>query len=222
MRVLNYVINGWRCTRSSPPERIPQAWLPLQPPLMAKELFMKLRMIMMTCLLMPTLGWTADGQLTMPDFRGLAEKATDSVHISLGPWLLHTVGRFMDYDTHSDPDSAATKRLLSGIKSIEIHSFTFATDFAYSMADIDAVRRQLSAPGWSQLMQVRDGKKQENVDMYLMMDHNHTSGFALIASEPREFTIINIVGSFNPEDLPELQKQLHIHESKSGQARLLM
>jgi hypothetical protein len=182
---------------------------------------MKLRVFLMTCLLMPALGWTADGQLKMPDFRGLAEKATDSVHISLGPWLLHTAAHFIS-DSDSDPDSAATKRLFCGIKSIEIHSFTFATDFAYSLADIDSVRRQLSAPGWSQLMQVHNSKKNENVDMYVMMVDNHAGGFALIASEPREFTIINIVGSFNPDDLPELQKHLHIHESQLGHARLLM
>jgi hypothetical protein len=180
---------------------------------------MKLRVLLMTCLLVPSFGWSADGRLKLPDFKGLAEKATDSVHISLGPWLLHTFGHFID---DSDPDDAATKRMLSGIKSIEIHSFTFATDFAYSAADIDSVRRQLSAPGWSQLMQVRDSKKNENVDMYVMMDDNHAGGFALIASEPREFTIINIVGSFNPDDLPKLQKHLHIHESNVAGTRLLM
>jgi Domain of unknown function (DUF4252) len=180
---------------------------------------MKLRVLLMTCLLIPSLGWSADARLKLPDFKGLAEKATDSVHISLGPWLLHTVGHFI---SDSDVDDADTKRMLSSIKSIEIHSFTFATDFAYSVADIDSVRRQLSAPGWSQLVQVRDSKTNENVDMYVMMDDNHAGGFALIASEPREFTIINIVGSFNPDDLPKLQKQLHLHQSKIASTRLLM
>jgi hypothetical protein len=180
---------------------------------------MKLRVLLMSCLLIPTLSWAADGKLKLPDFKGLSEKATDSVHISLGPWLLQMASGFI---SDSDTDGADTKRMLSGIKSIEIHSFTFATDFAYSLADIDGVRRQLSAPGWSQLMQVHDGKKNEDVDMYVLMQDNHSSGFALVASEPREFTIINIVGSFDPEDLPKLQKHLHIHESSIGHAHLLM
>ncbi len=180
--------------------------------------FMKLRVLVLSCLLVPAFGWAADGKLTLPEFKGLSEKATESVHISLGPWLLHFARGFMD---DSDTDDAAAKRMFSGIKSIEIRSFTFATDFAYSIDDIDNVRRQLSAPGWSQLMQVRS-KKQENVDMYVMMDDNRAGGFALIASEPREFTIINIVGSFNPDDLPALQKHLHIHESSLGKTRLLL
>jgi hypothetical protein len=179
---------------------------------------MKLRVLVLACLFIPAFGWAADGKLKLPDFKGLSEKATDSVHVSLGPWLLHVAVGFMD---ESDPDNAATKRMLSGIKSIEIHSFTFATDNAYSAADIDAVRRQLSAPGWSQLMQVRS-KQEDNVDMYVLMDDNRAAGFALIASQPREFTIINIVGSFNPEDLPKLEKHLHIRESMAGQSRLLM
>jgi hypothetical protein len=60
------------------------------------------------------------------------------------------------------------------------------------------------------------------VDMYVLMDDNRAGGFALIASEPREFTIINIVGTFNPDDLPKLEKHLHIHQSSLGTARLLM
>jgi hypothetical protein len=43
----------------------------------------------------------------------------------------------------------------------------------------------------------------------------------LIASEPREFTIINIVGSISMEDLPRLEKQLHL-KIGDGQAHLLM
>lgn len=179
---------------------------------------MKLRVFVLACLFIPAFGWAADGKLKLPDFKGLSEKATESVHISLGPLLLHFARGFID---DSDPDDAAAKRMFAGIKSIEIHSFTFATDFAYSTDDIDSVRRQLSAPGWSQLMQVRS-KKDENVDMYVLMDDNRAGGFALIASEPREFTIINIVGTFNPDDLPKLEKHLHIHQSSLGTARLLM
>ena len=41
--------------------------------------------------------------------------------------------------------------------------------------------------------------------MYILVENNRTKGFALIASEPREFTIINIVGSINIEDLPKLE-----------------
>ena len=169
----------------------------------------------LACLLLPALGTAQNAKLDLPDFRTLADKATESVNISLSPWLLHTMAAFMD-DT--DADSAAVKKLLAGIKTIEVRSFSFTTDFAYSAADIDAVRRQLAAPGWSRLMQVHNRDSNEDVDMYLLIENDQTHGFALIASEPREFTIINIAGSISIEDLPKLQNRLHL--PKAGMSRL--
>jgi hypothetical protein len=141
------------------------------------------------------------------------------VNLSLSPWLLRIAAACID-DT--DADSAATKKLLAGVQSIEIRNFRFATDFAYSAADIDAVRLQLAAPGWTRLVQVRDRKSNENVDMYILVENDRTHGFALISSEPREFTIINIVGSIAVEDLPKLKDRLHLPKFEVGQARLMM
>jgi hypothetical protein len=43
-----------------------------------------------------------------------------------------------------------------------------------------------------------------------MMDQHRANGFALIASDPRQLTIINIVGSINMDDLPMLERHFHI------------
>jgi hypothetical protein len=173
----------------------------------------------LACLLLPALGEAQDARLDLPDFRPLADKATESVNISLNPWMLRTMAALMD---DGDADSAAVKKLLSGIKSVEVRSFHFATDFAYSAADIDAVRRQLAAPGWSQLMQVHNRHGNENVDMYILVEKELTHGFVLIASQPREFTIINIAGSISLEDLPKLQNQLHLPKVGAAQLHSLM
>jgi hypothetical protein len=182
---------------------------------------MKMRrvMIALACLLVPVLGAAQDAKLKLPEFRSLAGKATESVNISLSPWLLHIAGSFID---DKDEDSVATKHLLAGIKSIDVRSYQFATDNAYSTADIDAVRSQLAGPGWSQIMQVHHREKSEDVDMYVLIENNVTKGFALIASEPREFTIINIVGSLKIEDLPKLQSHLHLPKVADSQINLLM
>jgi hypothetical protein len=169
--------------------------------------------------LLPTLGWAQDAALKIPDFASLSGKATESVNITLSPWLLRLAGTFVD---DKDADSAATKKLLGGIKSIQIRSYQFATDFAYSTADIDAVRRQLAAPVWSKLVQVHNRDKNEDVDVYVSIENDRTKGFALVTSEPRQFTIINIVGSFNMEDLPKLERQLHLPNVGAGQISLLM
>jgi Domain of unknown function (DUF4252) len=181
---------------------------------------MKMRTFRMAlaCLLVPALAAAQDARLKLPDFRSLSVQATESVNISLGPWLLHIAAAFVD---GKDADAAATKQLLKGIQSIQIRSYEFATDFAYSAADIDAVRTQLAAPGWNQLMQVHN-KKGEDVDVYVMMENDVTKGLALIAREPREITIINIVGSITIDDLPALQNQLHLPKVAAARADLLM
>jgi Domain of unknown function (DUF4252) len=173
----------------------------------------------LACLLLPTLAAAQDARLKLPDFSALAGKATETVNISLGPWLLHMAGAFID---DKDEDAAATKHLLAGIHSIQVRSYQFPTDFAYSSADIDSVRKQLSGPGWSQLMQVHHRDKSENVDMYILIENNLTKGFALISSEPRQFTIINIVGSINVDDLPKLEGRLHLPKVSAEGTNLLM
>jgi hypothetical protein len=182
---------------------------------------MKIRLVelALACLLLPTWGAAQDAKLRLPDFSSLAGKATESVNVSLNPWLLRIAAASLD---DKDADSAATKKLLSGIKAIEIRNYQFATDFAYSAADIDAVRRQLAAPGWSQLMQVHNRKEGTDVDMYILLENDRTRGFALIASEPREFTIINIVGSISVEDLSRLENHLHLPKVAVGKSYLMM
>jgi hypothetical protein len=182
---------------------------------------MKMRIvkIALACLLVPAVGMAQDARLKLPEFKSLAGKATESVNISLSPWLLHMAGAFID---DKDEDSVATKHLLAGIKSIQIRSYQFATDFAYSIDDIDGVRSQLTGPGWNRLMQVHHRDKSEDVDMYVLIENNVTKGFALVASEPRQFTIINIVGSITIDDLPKLEGHLHLPKLAEARANLLM
>lgn len=149
---------------------------------------------------------SASGRLTLPDFSGLASRATESTEVTVGPWMLHFAGHFA---SRGDPDGAATRRLLSNLKGITIHSYEFDHDNAYSMADVNRLREQLAAPQWHRLVQVRH-KGQENVDMYVSTEAEKTTGLALISSEPRELTIINIVGPINPEDLEQLSGHLDL------------
>src|SRR6266853_1477334 len=121
--------------------------------------------------------------------------------------LLAPAGRFMN---GNDPQDAATREILKGLQGIYIRSYTFDKDAAYQQADIDAVRSQLSAPGWSRLVQTRSRKSQANVDIYIMVANNQATGLALIASEPRQFTIVNIVGAIDLEKLHKLEGQFGV------------
>jgi len=149
-----------------------------------------------------------NGQLTLPDFHALESQARESTVVTVGPWLLHFASRFAD---RNDPDGAATRRVLANIKSITVHSYAFDRDFVYSQADVDAVRAQLRAPNWNRLVQAH-GRNRDNVDVYVSMENDRTTGLAVISSEPRELTIVNVVGSISPEDLQRLGAHLDMPE----------
>jgi hypothetical protein len=72
----------------------------------------------------------------------------------------------------------------------------------------------LSAPGWQQLVEVHNRKDHNDVDVYIRVDRNRANGLAIIASEPRQFTIVNIVGSIDLQKLHELEGHFGIPQLK--------
>ena len=97
-----------------------------------------------------------------------------------------------------------------GIKGIYVRSYKFDADFAYPKTDVDMVRKQLSAPGWQRLVEVRSRKEQQNVDIDILVEQEKANGLAIIASQPREFTIVNIVGSIDMRKLHQIEGQFGI------------
>jgi hypothetical protein len=171
---------------------------------------MNLRILAAVGLALPLLAAAAEpnGRLDLPAFSHLQSKASEVVDITLGTWPLALASKLMEAD---DPESAEMKKVISGIKSIAVRSYEFDSDFAYSKEDVDSVRAQLAAPGWTQLAQVRKQKQAQEVDVYAMLDEERITGFAIIASEPRKFTILNVVGAIDLEQIARLQRHMDLH-----------
>jgi|SRR5882724_3159895 len=154
-----------------------------------------------------SLALAASPELRLPSFEHLQRLATDSVNITIGQgplgiasWVL---GQSQDAQDHD------IQEVLHGVKSIYIRSFKFAAEHQYSMSDIDAIRSQLSAPGWNALAQIHQhGEQAQNVDIYVSTDHQVVNGLAVITSGPCELTIVNIVGSVDPAKLARLSSRL--------------
>jgi hypothetical protein len=178
---------------------------------------MKRYILLLLALLAPILADAApSAKLLIPSFAGLAQKASESVAITLDPALLGLAGKFLD---GNDPQDAATKEILKGLQGIYVRSYTFDKDSAYQQSDIDAVRSQLSAPGWNRLVETRSRKTHADVDIYIMIDNNQAIGLALIASEPRQFTIVNIVGAIDLDKLHKLEGQFGVPKLDLDQSK---
>jgi Domain of unknown function (DUF4252) len=161
-------------------------------------------------LLIPTLACSEGAQLKLPAFSHLQKQATNVVDVTIGSLPLGLVSRFMNSD---NPEDAQAKHVLAGLKSVAVRSYEFDTDFVYSLADINAIRAQLSGPRWSQIATVHSSKEHEDTEVYLAMDHDRMQGLAIISTEPRQFTILNIVGTIGFDQIAKLQHQLNLPES---------
>ncbi|MEO8063319.1 MAG: DUF4252 domain-containing protein [Pseudomonadota bacterium] len=143
------------------------------------------------------------GQLLLPELPGLAAKASESVNVNLGPELLGIAARFL---SNEDPEEAAAKKLATSLTGIYVRNYSFDADYAYPKADIERVRQQLKAPGWNRMVETHSTRENTDVDVYVLIENGRAKGLAIIASEPREFTIVNIVGSIDLDQLHDLQK----------------
>jgi hypothetical protein len=175
------------------------------------ETAMRLRSVTLACALLalPALAFAADpGRLQLPDFTALSKKATQSVDISLDPSLLHLASGVINSDDGGN--ASAVNGVIQGIRGIYVRSYTFDKPGEYSKADVKSVEAQLLAPGWQPIVSTHDLKQGNNVDIYILRNGNRTDGLAIIAADPRQLTIVNIVGAIDLAKLAHLQGQFGV------------
>jgi hypothetical protein len=161
-------------------------------------------------LVLPMASFAVSPRLDIPNFNHLRAKANDSVNVTLGGPLLRFVSRLAASDDTADEQQKAAVDLLQEISSVQVRSFKFNEDGAYSMADIDAVREQLNAPGWTRLVEQHKREPREDTDVFMCLEDGKIKGIAVIASEPREFTIVNVIGNIDIDKLSKLEGQFGI------------
>lgn len=173
---------------------------------------MRFRSATLVCALLalPALAIAADpGRLQLPDLSALSKIATQSVDISLDPSLLHLASGVIGSDSGGN-NSAAVNDLIKGIRGIYVRSYTFKRPGEYSKADVKSLQAQILTPGWQAVVSTHDLKQGGDVDVYLLRNGDRTEGVAIIAAEPRQLTIVNIVGSIDLAKLAQLQGQFGV------------
>ncbi len=142
-----------------------------------------------------------------PAFDKLAAKAEETVNVNLDSSTLGFAGKLM---TGEKAEEAAAKKLVSGLKGIFVRGFEFAKPGEYARADLDSIREQLKDPNWNCIISVREKEEQTEICLYRQGDA--VTGFALLAAEPKELTVVNIVGTISLEALAALGSQFGVSE----------
>lgn len=137
----------------------------------------------------------------------LAAKANETVEVTLDERLLQLAAKFL---SSKDPQQARIKELVAGLKGVYVRVFEFDQAGEYALSDIEALRAQLRAPAWSKIVGVRSRRGGDNIDVHVKLQGDSILGLAIIAAEPRQLTVVNIVGPIDLEKLSQLQGQFGI------------
>jgi hypothetical protein len=99
--------------------------------------------------------------------------------------------------------------VLAGLKGIYVKSFQFESEGQLVAADVESIRSQLRSPGWSRLVGVHS-KKDGDLEVHLLMHGEQIGGLAVIHTDQKEFTVVNIVGPVDLDKLARLEGRLGI------------
>lgn len=146
-------------------------------------------------------------KLQLDQLDSLANRASQAVDVKLDEHLLQTTARFF---SGKDRDDVEVREILKGLKGIYVRSFTFEKEGEYSQAEVESVTRQLRGSAWSKIVSVRSKKESENVEVYLMTEASQIGGLVVLSIEPKEFSIVNIIGPIDLEKLSKLEGQFGV------------
>jgi hypothetical protein len=167
----------------------------------------------MFCVL-PLPGFAQNARLRLDNLQKLNDKATEVNDVTLDGPMLELAGKFMELD--HDAEAAQVREILKGLKGIYIKNFEFDKPDQYSQADVEEIRAQLAAPGWSRVVQNRNKRDKETNEIYVMKDGDKVAGAAILVAEPEELTVVNIVGFIDVDKLSLLEGKFGIPDEKEG------
>jgi uncharacterized protein DUF4252 len=150
--------------------------------------------------------YAQDPKIDMSHLDKFADRADKVINVTVDEQLLRLAASFL---SDKKPDEAKIKELILGLKGVFVKRFEFEKEGEFTLADVDAIRSQLHAPGWSNVANVRS-KREGNYDVALMSEGSVIKGLAVLAAESRAFTVVNIVGPIDLAKLAELEGKFGI------------
>lgn len=153
-------------------------------------------------------GFSQPGKLQLDNLDKLSAKASVVNDVSLDGALLDLATKVVQ--SSNDPDAAEVKEVVKGLKGIYIKNFEFDKAHEYSSEDVEAIRVQLSH--WTRIVQSHDKRQNELDEIYLLKDGDKVAGIAILVAEPKELTVVNIVGNVDFNKLGALAGKFGIPE----------
>ncbi len=143
-------------------------------------------------------------QLPLPPAveKELAARASNVTEVTLGKNMLGFAAKFMN---GRDEDQAATRHLIEGLEGIYVRSYEFDKEGEYSIEEIEKLRQYFETSEWTPLVRERERKTGETTDVMVKLVNGENHGMFIFTAEPKELTIVLILGPIKMEDLGKLK-----------------
>jgi hypothetical protein len=147
-----------------------------------------------------------DSRIQMSGLDHLTAKASQTVDVNIDERLMRIAVKVL---SDKDEDEREVKKLVGGLKGIYVKRFEFDTPGQYAAADVEPIRTQLRAPGWTRLVGVTT-RKEGMLEVYLLFNGEQVAGLAVLHTDEKELTVVNIVGPVDLDKLAKLEGQLGV------------
>ncbi len=155
-------------------------------------------------LAMPAFAQTAQLPTPSPTEKELASRASNFTEVTLGKNMLAFAAKFMN-GKDKDTDAASIGRLIEGLDGIYVRTYEFDKEGQFSTEEVEQLRKYFESSEWSSLVRERGRKTGESTDVMVKLVNGESHGLFILVVEPKELTIVMILGSINMDDLGKLK-----------------
>jgi hypothetical protein len=148
---------------------------------------------------------TQEGRLPVPSAleKELAGKASDVTEVTLSKQMLGFAAKFMDKD---DKDDQEAKKLIQNLDGVYVRTYEFDHEGEVTPERVEQLRSYyLGGSGeWTPMVHEHETKNHSTTDVLMKMVKGEPRGLFVFDAEPKELTIVMILGPIKPEDLSKL------------------
>lgn len=134
--------------------------------------------------------------------KDLAARAANVTEVTLGKNMLGFATKFMN---GKDEDEAAARQLIQGLQGIYVREYEFDKEGEYSLEQVEQLRKHFETSEWTPVVRERERKGRETTDVLFKMVNGESHGMFVLETEPKELTIVLILGPIKMEDLGKLK-----------------
>ena len=149
-----------------------------------------------------TLAQTATLPAPSPIEKDLAARASNVTEVTLGKNMLAFAAKIMN---GKDDDDAEARRLIEGLEGIYVREYEFDKEGQFSADEVDQLRKYFETSEWTPIVKERERKNSSSTDVMVKLVNGESQGMFILEAEPKELTIVLILGPIHLDDLGKLR-----------------